>query len=544
MKIIFQIDGGIGRNVAATGVIKAIKKQYPEDYLIVITAFPVVFLGNPNIDKVFSSNDLLYFYQNHVQGNDIRAFLHNPSLETDYVSNNGHLIKVWCEMFGIKYDNELPELFITKREQEFLSRQFASQKPLMVIQTNGGQVGQPNKYSWVRDIPIGAAQKLVDVFSKEYNIIHVRREDQLPLRNATPLQTDFRSLAVLISLSEKRLFMNSFAQHTAAALSKPSVVCWVGNSPDQLGYNMHANIVANPPTIKPDLRHSVYAKYNATGNATEFPYSDESEIFDVDNIIENLKKDTEEITGAGTEKNNLRIKEKIFIESNKGSMVAQRLSCLVGKSDLTNIKQILDIGSWHLGQSIEFSRVFKDAKIDAFEPVPDSYQFCLKRIEELDEQQKRRIRVHNLALGNTEGVIPFYPVDASLSSTPNIGASSMFRFIDGLNGSPFGQKLVQNEIKVKSNTLDNWCKANNVTEVDIMWVDVQGAELLVFRGAENILTHTRIIMTEVGLKPYYQGHTIKVDIDQFLTNLGFRELEGAFEINVPGYEANTIYIKT
>ena len=39
MKIIFQIDGGIGKSIAATAVCKAIKKQYPTDKLIVITGY-------------------------------------------------------------------------------------------------------------------------------------------------------------------------------------------------------------------------------------------------------------------------------------------------------------------------------------------------------------------------------------------------------------------------------------------------------------------------------------------------------------------------
>ena len=40
MNIIFQIDGGIGKNIAATAVCKAIKAQYPKDKLIVITGYP------------------------------------------------------------------------------------------------------------------------------------------------------------------------------------------------------------------------------------------------------------------------------------------------------------------------------------------------------------------------------------------------------------------------------------------------------------------------------------------------------------------------
>jgi hypothetical protein len=113
------------------------------------------------------------------------------------------------------------------------------------------------------------------------NIVHIRREDQLPLQGTCYAfaRWIFRALAVLISMSAKGLFMDSFAQHTAAALNKSSVVCWIGNVPSQFGYELHTNIVANPPTMKPELRHSVFSKYNISGQPTEFPYNSEAEIF-------------------------------------------------------------------------------------------------------------------------------------------------------------------------------------------------------------------------------------------------------------------------
>ena len=223
-------------------------------------------------------------------------------------------------------------------------------------------------------------------------------------------------------------------------------------------------------------------------------------------------------------------------------MVASRLNSLVGRTDLTSVKQILDIGSWHLGQSIEFSKIFKEANIDAFEPVPDSYELCKKRWAELDDSKKKRIRIHNIALSESVGAIPFYSVQPNNKKRLDAGFSSMFKFMDVMNGND-ETLLLQQEIEVKTNRLDNWCEENGVTEVDIIWMDVQGAELLVLKGAENILQHTKIIMTEVGLKPYYEGHTLKKDIDTFLFKKGFRELEGSFEINIPEYEANVIYVR-
>lgn len=92
-------------------------------------------------------------------------------------------------------------------------------------------------------------------------------------------------------MSQKRLFIDSFAQHAAAAVGMPSVVCWVANIPSQFGYEMHTNIIANPPTVETDLRNSTFAKYNIADTPSQFPYNSEEEIFDVGKIIDALRGD-------------------------------------------------------------------------------------------------------------------------------------------------------------------------------------------------------------------------------------------------------------
>jgi hypothetical protein len=287
--IIFQIDGGIGKSIMATAVCEAIKNQYPKDQLIVITSYPEVFLCNPHVDKCLSHNDLSYFYQDYIEGKKVKAFLHNPYMETSHIQQECHLIKTWCDMFGVDYNGEEPKLYLTNREINFYSNQFQSDKPLMVIQTNGGGADQQIKYSWMRDIPQVVAQEVVDSFIEEYNVIHIRREDQLALNNTTPVTADFRALVVLLQLSSKRLLIDSFAQHTAKALGLDSVVCWIGNNPSVFGYENNTNIQANKETATPELKQAVFAKYNIAGNLLEFPYNDEKEIFNVQDIIEAVK---------------------------------------------------------------------------------------------------------------------------------------------------------------------------------------------------------------------------------------------------------------
>ena len=289
MKIIFQVNGGIGKSIAATAVCKAIKKQYPKDELIVLTGYPDVFLQNPNVNRVLTFNNLNYFFPDFIEGKNSKLLLHDPYNETDFIYQKGHLIKVWCDMFGIKYNGEQPELFITGKEKTSFAPMFASPKPILAIQTNGGVPNQADKYSWARDLSIATAQKVVNAFAQEYNIVHIRRQDQLQLQNAYPVTAEFRQLTVLLMMSQKRLFIDSFAQHAAAALGLPSHVCWIGNVPSQFGYEIHNNIIANPPTQQPEMRNAVFNKYNIGGQATEFPYNNEEEIFDADVLIEALR---------------------------------------------------------------------------------------------------------------------------------------------------------------------------------------------------------------------------------------------------------------
>jgi ADP-heptose:LPS heptosyltransferase len=288
MNIIFQIDGGLGKSIMATAVIEALKKSYPDDKIIIITAYPDVFLCNPNVFKTYSHDNLAYFYKDHILGKEYKVFLHNPYSETSYINKSKHLIETWIEMFGMQYEGETTKLYLTDREVEFYSKQFISEKPIMVVQTNGGAQQQPNKYSWARDIPHATAQKVIDTFKDQYQIFHIRREDQPALQNTVPVHSNFRSIAVLVQLSEKRLFMDSFAQHTASALGKNSVVCWIANSPKQFGHPANTNILANAESVLPELKNSVFSAYNIVGDPLEFPFKSQDEIFNAEDIINAL----------------------------------------------------------------------------------------------------------------------------------------------------------------------------------------------------------------------------------------------------------------
>ncbi len=83
--------------------------------------------------------------------------------------------------------------------------------------------------------------------------------------------------------------MDSFGHHAAAALNKPSTVLWIANTPVVFGHEVYNNIVSNPFTKKPELRNAYLQKFDISGNLLEFPYNNETEIFNIQQIIDSLK---------------------------------------------------------------------------------------------------------------------------------------------------------------------------------------------------------------------------------------------------------------
>ena len=309
-RVILKIDGGMGKNVMGIAVCKAIRKQYPSAEIVVVTPFPDIFQNCPYVDKKLVPANLNYFWRDYLRGNEneSKIILLDPYGASDFVlGTGGHLIKVWCEMNGITYNGELPELHFTRQEHKQYKEMCHSPdgKKIMVIQTNGGPApaSYPNpspnpweRYAWPRDLPNATAQQVVDVFAKDHHVLHIRRQDQLPLNNTRGLELKFRQLCGLLLYSDKRLLIDSFAQHVAVAVNKPSVVCFIANKPAQFGYEMHTNLVANPYTVTPEYKNSVFTEFNTIGaTEEEFPYQGEEDIFDVDKIIEAVRNCKEKV---------------------------------------------------------------------------------------------------------------------------------------------------------------------------------------------------------------------------------------------------------
>lgn len=287
--VIFQIDGGLGKSVMATAVLKVIKKEYKKANIIVITGFPDVFIGNPNANKVLNPSQVANFYKQYIENKETKVFISDPYLTSDFITESAHLLKIWCDMYGLTYNGELPEIFLSKGEKEYFMPFYKIDKPIMAIQPNGGAIGQPLKYSWTRDLPVSLVNEVISQFKNDYAILHIKRDDQLMYENTIGALDGWRSIAIMLTISAKRLLIDSSFMHISTALGLPSVVGWIGTNPKVFGYDLHTNIVANEPTIEINVESNSYSKQSLYEDISTFPYDNFTEVFDTQSIINALK---------------------------------------------------------------------------------------------------------------------------------------------------------------------------------------------------------------------------------------------------------------
>ena len=180
---------------------------------------------------------------------------------------------------------------------------------------------------------------------------------------------------------------------------------------------------------------------------------------------------------------------------------------------------IFDIGA-HRGESVSFlKRIFPSASIYSFEPDPDSYK-------ELSSLNVDRVTYFNLAISDSDGTASFFRnkishtnslLKVNLNSKDSIGIAKAteendIQYFDGFN----------EEVKVNTVRLDSFISSNPIDHIDLLKIDVQGAECQILNGAIQTLYKTRVIILEISFFDYYENQTTFMDIEQIISPLGFK----------------------
>lgn len=185
---------------------------------------------------------------------------------------------------------------------------------------------------------------------------------------------------------------------------------------------------------------------------------------------------------------------------------------------------IFDIGCCDGISSIQYSKLFPNANIWAFEPLPQNVLLTKETFKEYD---KPHFKIIQSALAEKIGTSKFYvssgkPKDVNGNDNWNYGNKSSSLLSPGSKINLYTDWLeFKEEIIVETDTLENYCKKNNIPKIDFIHMDVQGAELLVLKGAGKFIRNIKSIWLEVEKEELYKNQPLKKDVEKFMSKNRF-----------------------
>jgi len=179
----------------------------------------------------------------------------------------------------------------------------------------------------------------------------------------------------------------------------------------------------------------------------------------------------------------------------------------VGKEDPT----ILEIGCNDGSHTLWFFEIFKNPKVYCFEPEPRAIQRFKEKVG-----NHPNVQLFEIALSDRRGETVFHQSGGSHKQRTDWDLSGSIRKPkDHLHAYPW--VTFDQTITVKTDTLDAWCNEHGIEHIDFIWMDVQGAEVDVFRGGKETLKNTRVIYTEYSNQELYEGQlSLKLLMKKYL----------------------------
>ena len=181
---------------------------------------------------------------------------------------------------------------------------------------------------------------------------------------------------------------------------------------------------------------------------------------------------------------------------------------------LAKAKGVLHLGA-HKGQEADIYQ-WLGKKVIWIEAIPRIFDQLKDNLYFYDNQE-----AYCLLLGDADNVKKSFFI-----SNNDSASSSLFKFSKNtLDGKYFSHtKLkIKDQIILEMSKLDSFIKKNdiNISEYNHWIIDVQGAELLVLKGAENCLKFCDSLLIEVSKVDIYQGGVLWPELKDWLIERKF-----------------------
>ena len=216
----------------------------------------------------------------------------------------------------------------------------------------------------------------------------------------------------------------------------------------------------------------------------------------------------------------LRIRKILFIINNPSFIrfcfigiypSVEHISTLKDVLKESRIDAFLDVGS-NKGQfTLAIKSLAPNKKIYAFDPLISS-----KKSFDIIVKKLKNLYFFSFAISDVCNIQKI--------NIPMKKDSSSLLEISSFQKNFFGTSNVLSHQKVNVITLDHWFILNNIKEFNngFLKIDVQGLEINVLRGANDLLEKFKYIYIELSFKEFYKSQILGREIINFLETKKFK----------------------
>ena len=173
---------------------------------------------------------------------------------------------------------------------------------------------------------------------------------------------------------------------------------------------------------------------------------------------------------------------------------------------------IIDAGSYDGGDALRFAAAFPQSRVIAIEADADRFAIVRSTL------RATRIEVHNVAANDRDGPVDWYP--AKIDGRPS-AQGSIYRQSDALDQAfPFVRQA-QQSMTVSGRRLDSLCRELAIEHVDLLHMDIQGAEHAALMGLGTMRPKMIFLETQNDKKAWI-GSASSVATRNLLRQMGYR----------------------
>ncbi|MCB0976760.1 MAG: FkbM family methyltransferase [Acidimicrobiales bacterium] len=176
-------------------------------------------------------------------------------------------------------------------------------------------------------------------------------------------------------------------------------------------------------------------------------------------------------------------------------------------------KTVFDVGA-NIGYvAHSFHKRWPEASITCFEPTPETFERLSKNLSQLPQ-----ITCVRAAISDRDGVATFHVDNEAFGG----GSNSLLDHAKEFDLTAKGHSY--EGVEVATRRIDSYCNEKGIDHIDVMKIDVEGAEPLVLDGASELLERSAIdvIISEVRLVPGYEGGVLLHELTEKLSAHGYR----------------------